>query len=45
MTEQGIARMKGKTLRERARALVKISHPDFKEGLKEEFERRFSEPY
>jgi len=45
VTEQGIARMKGKTLRERARALVKISHPDFQEGLKEEFERRFSEPY
>ncbi|KEZ91810.1 acetyl-CoA hydrolase/transferase family protein [Lacrimispora celerecrescens] len=45
VTEQGIARMKGKTLRERARALVKIAHPDFQEGLKEEFERRFSEPY
>jgi 4-hydroxybutyrate CoA-transferase len=45
VTEQGIARMKGKTLRERARALVKIAHPNFQEGLKEEFERRFSEPY
>jgi 4-hydroxybutyrate CoA-transferase len=34
VTEYGIARLKGKTLRERAQELIKIAHPDFREELK-----------
>lgn len=43
VTEYGIAFLKGRTLRERARALIKIAHPDFREMLCEEFEKRFGE--
>ncbi len=32
-TEFGIAELKGRTLSERARALISIAHPDFREGL------------
>lgn len=42
VTEYGIAEMKGKTLQDRARALIGIAHPDFREELKEEFEKRFN---
>jgi len=42
VTEYGIVQLKGKTLRDRARALISIAHPDFREGLKEEFEKRFN---
>ena len=45
ITEYGIALLKGKTLKERARALIKIAHPKFRKELKEEYERRFLEPY
>lgn len=41
VTEYGIARLRGKTLRDRARALIQIAHPDFREGLIKEFEVRF----
>ena len=41
VTEYGIAHLKGHTLHERARALIEIAHPDFREPLREEFERRF----
>lgn len=41
VTEYGIAALKGRTLRQRARALIEIAHPDFRDGLKAEFERRF----
>ena len=41
VTEYGIAHLKGHTLRERARALIAIAHPDFRAGLQEEYERRF----
>ncbi|MDR2890882.1 MAG: 4-hydroxybutyrate CoA-transferase [Alistipes sp.] len=41
VTEYGIAKLKGKTLRERAQALIAIAHPDFRAGLEEEFGRRF----
>ena len=37
VTEYGVARLKGKTLKERARDLIKISHPDFREGLIKEW--------
>ena len=43
VTEYGIAHLWGKTLRERAKALISIAHPDFREGLKEEYEKRFGE--
>ena len=41
VTEYGIAHLKGHTLRDRARALIEIAHPNFQDGLKEEFEKRF----
>ena len=41
VTEFGIAELKGKTLRERARALINIAHPNFREQLIEEWEKRF----
>ncbi|BDF66771.1 4-hydroxybutyrate CoA-transferase [Oscillospiraceae bacterium] len=41
ITEFGIAHLKGETLRNRAKNLIKITHPDFRAGLIEEFEKRF----
>lgn len=45
VTEFGIAQLKGKTLRERGKQLIKISHPDFRSMLIEEWEKRFKEKY
>ncbi|MDD4200352.1 MAG: acetyl-CoA hydrolase/transferase C-terminal domain-containing protein [Eubacteriales bacterium] len=45
ITEYGIARMRGKNLKERARALINIAHPDLRGKLKEEFEDRFNVAY
>lgn len=42
VTEYGIAQLKGKNLKDRARALINIAHPDFKEGLVQEYEKRFN---
>jgi 4-hydroxybutyrate CoA-transferase len=42
VTEYGIAPLKGQTLKNRARNLINISHPDFREELKIEFEKRFN---
>lgn len=42
VTEFGIATLKGKTLRERAKALIDVAHPDFREALMEEFDKRFT---
>ena len=33
ITEHGVAALRGKTLRERAEALIAIAHPDFRDGL------------
>ena len=41
VTEYGIARLKGKTQRERANELINIAHPDFRAGLKREAEELF----
>lgn len=45
VTEYGVAHLKGRTLRERARALIEIAHPDFRPELKTEYERRFRTGY
>lgn len=42
VTEYGIAQLKGKSLKERARLLINIAHPDFRELLSKEFESRFN---
>lgn len=39
VTEYGIAKLFGKSLRERARSLIAIAHPDFRATLSEEFEQ------
>jgi 4-hydroxybutyrate CoA-transferase len=41
VTEYGVAHLKGKTLRDRALSLITVAHPDFRESLMEEFNRRF----
>ena len=41
ITEYGIAQLKGKTLRNRAKALIAIAHPDFRPALTQVFEKRF----
>lgn len=40
VTEYGIADLHGKTIRERAKALIEIAHPDFRGQLYEACERR-----
>lgn len=42
ITEYGIAPLKGKTLKDRARNLINVAHPNFRDELKEEFEKRFN---
>ena len=42
VTEYGIARLKGANLKDRARQLIAIAHPEFRDGLKEEFKKRFN---
>ncbi len=41
VTEYGIARLKGKTQRQRAEELINIAHPDFRAELKNEVRRLF----
>ena len=41
VTEYGIAPLKGKSLRERAKNLINIAHPEFKDFLIAEYEKRF----
>ena len=45
VTEYGIAELKTKSLRERARSLIHIAHPSVREELAAEFEKRFHENY
>ena len=42
VTEHGIAHLRGKSLRERARELLAIAHPDFHNELRREASRVFS---
>lgn len=41
VTEFGTAELKGKTLKQRAEALISVSHPDFREELIQAFNERF----
>lgn len=43
ITEFGVAQLRGKTLRQRAKELIMIAHPDFRDELKAEYEKRFKE--
>jgi len=45
VTEYGIAKMKGRSLHDRARQLIDIAHPDFREELKAQFKERFNIEY
>lgn len=42
VTEYGVAYLHGKNIRERARALINIAHPNFREDLDRQFARRFT---
>lgn len=42
VTEYGVALLKGQTLHNRARNLINVAHPDFREELKAEFVKRFN---
>jgi 4-hydroxybutyrate CoA-transferase len=41
VSEYGIAKLMGKTQRERAQALIAIAHPDFRDELKKEAVKLF----
>jgi 4-hydroxybutyrate CoA-transferase len=40
VTEYGVANLRGKSLRERAKALIAISHPDFRDLLTKEAQEK-----
>ena len=42
VTEYGTARLMGLSLRERAKALIGIAHPQFRDELEEEWKKRFN---
>ncbi|MFX1298058.1 MAG: acetyl-CoA hydrolase/transferase family protein [Promethearchaeota archaeon] len=41
ITEYGIANLRGKTIHQRAKALINIAHPDFRNQLREDFNKIF----
>lgn len=43
VTEYGIAQLKGRTLKERAKALIAVTHPHFQPALQAEYRMRFGE--
>jgi len=45
VTEYGAANLKYRSVRDRARMLIEIAHPNFRESLKEAFEKRFKTAY
>jgi 4-hydroxybutyrate CoA-transferase len=42
ITEYGIAELYGRTVKQRAEALIAIAHPDFREELSKRFHERFA---
>ena len=42
VTEQGIARLSGKTVRQRIEELVAVAHPDFRTDLRAQAQRAYS---
>ncbi|MGI6152698.1 MAG: acetyl-CoA hydrolase/transferase family protein [Christensenellaceae bacterium] len=40
-TEYGIVQLHGRNLRDRARLLIEVAHPDFRDMLKDEYRKRF----
>jgi 4-hydroxybutyrate CoA-transferase len=44
VTEYGVARLRGKSIRQRAEALISIAHPDFRDRLQEGFEKGLRRP-
>ena len=44
VTEYGIANLRGRTTAERAKALIGIAHPDFREDLSDAYQKRFGRP-
>mgnify|MGYP002573789919 FL=1 len=45
VTEFGIAKLKGKSLEDRARELIAIADPKFQDELIEEYEKRFKKRF
>jgi len=43
VTEYGIAELYGRTVKQRAEALIAIAHPDFREELSKRFHERFTQ--
>lgn len=41
VTEYGVVNLRGKSLRQRAKELIGIAHPDFREDLERQFHERF----
>jgi acyl-CoA hydrolase len=41
VTEQGVATLRGKTIKERVRELLSVSHPDFRDELESEAKRLY----
>jgi acyl-CoA hydrolase len=39
VTEYGVARLKGKSIRDRVESLIAIAHPDFRAELRKDAER------
>ena len=45
ITDYGIARLTGRTFRDRAVSLINIAHPNFRPQLMEAYEKRFHSPF
>lgn len=45
ITEYGVAALKGKTLKERSKALIKIAHPDFRQELIDYHNKKFNDDF
>jgi acyl-CoA hydrolase len=41
VTEQGVATLRGKTIKERVRELLSVSHPEFRDELESEAKRLY----